>query len=63
MAGNNVTFKVQDGKLTMVIDLTKNVGRSKSGKNTLIATTQGTHKMAIGDKMVSIGLNVYTLDA
>lgn len=37
----NVKIEARDGKLVLVIDLTKQVGMSKSGKMKTIATTGG----------------------
>jgi hypothetical protein len=38
----NIELKVAGQKLILTVDLTKEVGPSSSGKNTLIASTRGT---------------------
>ena len=50
------THTVEGDKLTIVVDLNSNLGPSKSGKSTSIATTSG--NISIGDG-VKLGLNVY----
>lgn len=47
----------KDGKLTIVVDLTKDFGQSASGKSVVIATTAGNKPVPGADAM--IGLNVY----
>ena len=37
----NIEMKVEGTKLILVVDLTKEIGPSSSGKNTLIASTEG----------------------
>lgn len=51
----NVSMKTQGTKLVIEVDLTKDFGRSKTGKTIIVATTEGNAK--VGDVMV--GLNVY----
>lgn len=51
----NVEIVEKDGKLIITIDLTKNFGKSKSGKTTIIASTDG--NVSVAD--VKVGLNVY----
>jgi len=53
----NVDIRVENGKAIIVVDLTKNFGRSKSGKSTIIATTEG--NMAIPGTDAKMGLNIY----
>lgn len=55
MSQENMKVESKDGKLIITVDLTKTLRPSKSGKNTLIATTNGSIKEA----GVVIGLNVY----
>ena len=50
--------KDQAGILTIKVDLTKTFGRSKSGKTTIIATTEGNVGVP-GQEDVRIGLNIY----
>lgn len=54
----NVESSVKDGKLTIVVDLTKDLGPSSSGKTNLIGTTAGSVKVD-GYEGVSFGLNVF----
>lgn len=55
----NIKVQEKGGKLVLEIDLSKTVGKSKSGKNTLIATSNGNRTVVVGDKSVTIGLNVW----
>lgn len=55
---NNIVATVEDNKLIITIDLTKDLGISKSGKNTLVASTKG--NVAIEGTDVILGLNAYT---
>ena len=60
----NVIMKVENNKLIIEVDLTKSFGPSKSGKTTVIASTQGNQKIngagAAGRQdEVMVGLNVY----
>jgi hypothetical protein len=55
----NIKTKVEGSKLIIEIDLTKREGRSKSGKNFIIATT-GAPQAVPGAPSVMMGLNVYT---
>lgn len=52
----NFEHSIDGDKLTITVDLSKNMGRSKSGKSILIASSTG--NMGIGDGVV-LGLNVY----
>lgn len=51
----NVDAKVAGSVLTLTVDLSKDLGLSKSGKSNLIGTTGGSVK--IGN--VVVGLNVF----
>ena len=53
----NVKWEVNDNKLIIEIDLTKEFGLSKSGKTLTIASTRGNQKIEGTDAV--IGLNVY----
>jgi hypothetical protein len=55
--GKGVMYRVDGTKLTIEIDLSKNLGTSKSGKSTIIATSSGNQKIAGTD--ATIGLNIY----
>jgi len=54
----NVDMKIKGNKLTINVDLSKDFGRSKSGKSITIATTSG-NKQLTDKQGVYIGLNVY----
>jgi hypothetical protein len=54
----NVEMKVENNVLTIKIDLSKEFGPSTSGKNIIIASTEG--NQSVPDKEdVKVGLNVY----
>lgn len=56
----NVTMKVDSKKkeLTITVDLSKEFGKSGSGKNIIIASTEGNTSID-GTDGVKIGLNIY----
>lgn len=51
----NVETKMNGKILTITVDTSKSFGPSKSGKTTIIASSEG--NIAIGD--VKLGINVY----
>jgi hypothetical protein len=51
-------MKRDGNKLTLTIDLTKDFGRSASGKTTIVASSEG-NKSCPGDETIKIGLNVF----
>jgi hypothetical protein len=53
----NVDMDVQGDNLTVVVDLSKEFGPSKSGKTTIVASTEG--NKTIPGRVEKIGLNVY----
>ena len=53
----NVEFAVEGNILTIKIDLSKEFGLSSSGKNTIVASTEG--NVTIPDREEKIGLNIY----
>jgi hypothetical protein len=54
----NIEMKVEDNILIIKVDLTKEFGPSSSGKNIIIASTEG--NVAVdGHDTAKIGLNVY----
>ena len=55
----NVDFKTDGSKLVITIDTSKEFGKSKTGKTTIIASTEGNQPIAVGSKVVTLGLNVY----
>jgi hypothetical protein len=54
----NIELKVEGKKLILTVDLTKEIGPSSSGKNTLIASTEGNANVP-GLEGVKVGLYVY----
>jgi len=56
MAAQNAVVTVKGNELTIKVNLGKNLGPSKSGKTTMIATTGGNQEVAPG---TFLGLNVY----
>jgi hypothetical protein len=56
----NIIVKTDGTKLLLTIDTTVDLGRSKSGKTNLIASSQGNVKVNVGGKDVFIGVNAYT---
>ena len=55
----NVEMKLDGNVLTIKVDITKEFGRSASGKTIIIASTEGNAKLGTPQGDVSIGLNVY----
>lgn len=55
--GENVQAEVKGQTLTLTIDLSKEVGPSKSAKSIIIGTTSGNHKLDGTDLVV--GVNIY----
>ncbi len=55
----NVKGTLKGDILTLEIDVSKNLGPSKSGKTMIIATTAG-NKPVTGKEGVIIGVNCYT---
>ena len=53
----NVEFSVEGSMLTIKIDLSKEFGPSSSGKNIIVASTEG--NVAIPGREEKIGLNIY----
>ena len=54
---NNMKMKVEGTILTITVDLSKEQGRSKSGKTMIIATSAGNKPIPASDAI--IGLNIY----
>ena len=53
----NVEMKIDGNILTIKVDLTKDFGPSSSGKNIIIASTEG--NMSLPERDEKIGLNIY----
>lgn len=54
----NVEIKIEENVLVIRVDLTKEFGPSSSGKNIIIASTEGNVSVP-GRDDVRVGLNVY----
>ncbi len=54
----NVSTKIEGSTLTITVDMSKDFGKSKSGKSTVIASTEGNLSIP-GAPDVKLGLNVY----
>lgn len=52
----NVEMKLDGTILTVKVDISKNFGRSTSGKSEIVASTEGNQAVSPG---VYMGLNVY----
>lgn len=52
----NVTAKLEGNILTLTVDVTQSFGKSASGKNIIIASSEGNVTLEGG---VTVGLNVY----
>ena len=57
----NIKMENKANKLVLEIDLTKNFGRSKSGKSIIIASTEGNLSVP-GTENIKIGVNCYKVD-
>ena len=57
----NVELELQGETLRITVDLSKELGPSKSGKTTIIASTEG--NQTIFGREEKIGLNVYKKEA
>jgi hypothetical protein len=55
----NIEMQVDGDILTIKVDLSQRFGKSSSGKNEIIASTEGNQSLPDRDA-VRIGLNVYT---
>lgn len=53
----NIEMKVEGTTLTIKVDLTKDFGSSSSGKNIIIASTEG--NVSVPNRDEKIGLNIY----
>lgn len=53
----NMKMEINGNTLTITVDLTKDLGLSKSGKTRIIATSRGNAKIPGSD--ATIGLNIY----
>ena len=53
----NVEMNVEGETLTIKVDLSKDFGKSKSGKTIIVASTEG--NVSIPERDEKIGLNIY----
>jgi len=53
----NVECKIEGDVLTITVDLKKEYGLSGSGKNIIIASSEG--NQSIGEDGIKLGLNIY----
>jgi len=53
----NVECKIEGNILIITVDLTKEYGLSGTGKNTIIASSEG--NQSIGEDGIKLGLNIY----
>ncbi|HWQ66529.1 MAG TPA: hypothetical protein VN372_06635 [Methanospirillum sp.] len=54
----NIEMTVEGTKLTIIVDLSKDYGESKSGKSITIASTEGNISVPDNED-IKIGLNIY----
>ena len=54
----NIEMTISGDKLTVIVDLKKNFGKSKSGKSVIVASTEGNQSLAYKESM-KLGLNLY----
>jgi hypothetical protein len=54
----NCEMKLDGNILTITVDISKNFGKSSSGKSEIIASTEGNVSVPDSDN-IKIGLNVY----
>jgi uracil phosphoribosyltransferase len=54
----NVDIKIQGDTLIITVDLTKDHGKSSSGKTNIVASTEGFTRLNGNHSNVSVGLNV-----
>lgn len=58
----NIDYAIDEkGILTIKIDTKKSFGMSKSGKTTIIASTEGNQAIGLSSgSVINVGINVYT---
>lgn len=55
----NIKMTVKGSKLTIEVDLSKDFGKSASGKSIIIASSEGNQSLAKPHQDIKIGLNLY----
>ncbi len=53
----NIEMTVEGETLTIKVDLSKDFGKSKSGKTIIVASTEG--NVSVPERNEKIGLNIY----
>lgn len=56
---NNVQIETKGNQIVITIDGSKDLGLSASGKTRLVGTTQGNKQIAVGGRVVYVGVNAY----
>lgn len=60
LSDKNISYAVENGKLKIEVDLSKNLGPSKSGKSSIVATSRGAIPIDGGNgKSYQLNLNLY----
>ena len=57
--GKNVSVIIEGEELVVRINLTKDFGKSKSGKTIIVASSEGNVSLPEPYKNIKMGLNVY----
>lgn len=60
MKNVKATVSPDGSKLTLEIDLTQRLGKSGSGKNVIVASTEGNQPVEGAKGDIKFGLNVFT---
>lgn len=55
----NIKIETKDGKIIITIDATQTHGSSKSGKSTIVASTEGNQAVDTPEGRIIIGVNAY----
>lgn len=55
----NINFEIKGDQLLIAVDLSKTFRLSASGKNIIIASTEGNVPIVYNRENVSVGVNVY----
>jgi len=53
----NIEMSIEEETLIIKVDLSKNFGKSKSGKTIIVASTEG--NVSVPERNEKIGLNIY----
>ena len=55
----NIAISIKEDKMLIEVDLTENFGKSKSGKSTIIASSEGNQSITHNGEVIYVGLNIY----